>query len=169
MIRRVSPTAALAASCLILLLAFAGAAQAGSPVKARLSSPGAAEEVTGSLTLDGYILSGRLVGGDIDVTVTGVVKSRAVEVEITGRIVPSCSLNRQSMSGVGNNDGANTSLEMSFQCPTKANGYGGGADYLFRLNVSLPPLHPISPGNSDPGEEALNGSLGLGEVQRYLT
>ena len=125
---------------------------AGSAIKARLYSPNAAEEVTGTLTLDGYNLSGHLIGNEIDVTVSGEVKAGGVHVEVLGRILPGCSLNRQSMNGAADNTGINTSVELAFQCPTRANSYGGGADYLFRLDLALPSPHLQIPG--DPGEDA---------------
>jgi len=153
----------------LLCIAQVDLAQAGRAIKAKLASPGAAEEASGSLTLDGYTLTGHLSGEGIDVTISGTVKSSSVSVLVTGRIMPNCSVNRQSMSGEAANRGTNTSVIFDFTCTTKGGSRGRVDDYLYRLDLGLPPLHPISPGNSDPGEEALNGSLGLGEVQRYLT
>src|SRR5690348_15311429 len=80
----------------IVLLALACASPAiagGSPVKARLSSANAGEEVGGVLTLNGYDLAGHLSGGGINVTITGTVKSSSVSVVVTGHISPSCNLN----------------------------------------------------------------------------
>lgn len=147
-------SAAFAALFFIVLVAPAGAAQAGSPVKARLASPNASEEASGTLTLDGYKLSGHLTGGGIDVTISGTVKSRSVEVEITGRIISSCNLNRQTMNGDGANEQANTSIALTFSCTTKAGNFGGGQDYLFHLDLQLPPPHLQIPADSNPGESA---------------
>lgn len=151
----------------ILLLAqfLAGASpsRAGDSIKARLYSPNASEEVSGTLTLDGYNLSGHLSGGGIDVMITGEAKASGVDVEVSGRILPSCNLNRQSMSGAANNRGINTSVELAFQCPTKANGYGGGEDYLFHLDLALPSSHLQIPANS--GENAGSGAVPSGEIQ----
>ena len=129
-----------------------GPGNSGSPVKARLASPNASEEVSGTLTLDGYNLSGRLTGGDIDVTITGTVKSSSVEVEITGHIVPSCNLNRQKMNGDAANNGASTSMVLDFLCTTKAAGVG--QDYLFQLDLDLPAHHLQSPSDANSGENA---------------
>jgi hypothetical protein len=131
------------------------ATQAGATdIKARLSSTNASEEVSGSLRLNGYDLAGHLSGGGIDVTITGTVKSSSVSVVVTGHISPSCNLNGQSMSGEGPNIGASTSITLDFFCHTKAGVIGGGQDYLYHLELNLPPLHPISPGSTDPGEDA---------------
>ena len=143
--------------CILLLSALACASPAmadGSAVKARLSSTNAGEEVSGVLTLNGYDLSGHLSGGGIDVTITGDVKSSSVSVVVTGHISPSCNLNGQSMSGEDPNTGASTSITLDFFCHTKAGNIGGGQDYLYHLELNLPPLHPISPGSTDPGEDA---------------
>jgi hypothetical protein len=122
----------------------------GSAVKARLSSTNAAEQVSGVLTLNGYDLAGHLSGGGIDVTITGTVKSSSVSVLVTGRIVSSCSLHDQSMNGEAQNEGTNTSVQMTFQC---VRAYVGG-DYLFQLDLDLPPLHLQIPAGADPGEDA---------------
>lgn len=155
----------------IVLLALACASPAiagGSPVKARLSSANAGEEVGGVLTLNGYDLAGHLSGGGINVTITGTVKSSSVSVVVTGHISPSCNLNGQSMSGDGPNSGASTSITLDFFCHTKAGNIGGGQDYLYHLELNLPPLHPISPGSTDPGEDAA-ADPASGEIQRDLT
>jgi len=133
----------------------------GSAVKARLYSSNASEEASGTLTLDGYNLSGHLTGGGIDVTVSGVVKSNSVDVVVTGHIVPSCNLNRQSMSNNGSNQGTATSITMDFNCTTKAGGVG--QDYLFRLDLALPSSHLQVP--SDSGENANSGAQPSGEIQ----
>jgi hypothetical protein len=147
---------------LLLALAAASPCQAGDSIKARLYSANASEEVSGILTLDGYNLAGHLTGGGVDVTISGTIKSSGVSVVVMGRIVPSCSLNRQSMSGTANNSGINTSVELAFQCPTRSSGIGG-ADYLFRLNLALPSSHLQLPAN--PGEDADRGAKPSGKIQ----
>jgi hypothetical protein len=144
-------------------LASASPAEAGDSIKAKLYSPNASEEAGGTLALDGYNLTGHLSGGGMDVTISGEVKASGVEVEVSGRILPSCSLSHQSMNGVAHNNGLNTSVELAFQCPTKANGYGGGEDYLFRLDLALPSPHLQVP--TDPGEAADSGLRPSGEIQ----
>ncbi len=143
-------------------------ARAGDVIKAKLASPGAAEEATGSLTLDGYTLAGHLSGQGIDVTISGTVKSSSVTVIVTGRIMPNCSLNRQSMYGEASNEGAKTSITFDFICSTKGGSYGRGDDFLYRLDLGLPPHHSQFPTGTDPGEDAMNGSPGSREVQRNL-
>jgi hypothetical protein len=144
-------------------LAGASSAQAGDSIKARLYSANASEEVSGTLTLDSYNLAGHLTGGGIDVTVSGVVKSNYVDVEVTGHIVLNCSLNRQSMSGTADNAGQGTSVTMLLHCQ-KSGGYGGGGlDYLFRLDLALPSSHLQIP--ADPGEDADSGAKPSGKIQ----
>lgn len=132
------------------LLASVSAVNAGDVVKARLASPNAAEEVSGTLTLDGFNLSGHLSGGGIDVMISGTVKSNSVEVEISGHLVVSCGLNPQSINGTAPNNGPSTSVEMAFTCDKR---YMGDT-YLFRLDLGLPPHHPQIPTGTDPGESA---------------
>lgn len=149
---------------LLLAQFLAGAlpAGAGDSVKAKLYSPNASEEASGTLTLDGYSLAGHLTGGGIDVTISGEAKASGVDIEVSGRILPSCSLSHQSMNGVAHNNGLNTSVELTFQCPTKANGYGGGEDYLFRLDLALPSPHLQVPSD---GENAGRGAAPSGKIQ----
>ncbi len=144
-------------------LAAALAAEAGDAIKAKLNSPNASEEVSGMLTLDGYNLAGHLTGAGIDVTITGTAKSTGVSVVVTGRIMPLCNLNRQSMSGDGGNRGLNTSVSLVFSCVTKAGNFGGGQDYLFNLDLALPSPHLQVP--TDPGEAADSGAGRSGEIQ----
>ena len=158
----------MAAAVLALaLLAGMSVADAGDSVKARLISPNAAIEANGTLTLNGYSLAGHLSGEGIDVAISGTVKSSNVSVVVTGRISPSCNLNTQSMSGDAPNQGANTSISFDFFCTTKAGNWGGGQDYLFRLELGLPPHHLQIPTGTDPGEGAAIEPLS-GEVQRNL-
>ena len=137
-----------------LLLALAGASpsQAGDSIKARLSSANASEEVSGTLTLDGYNLAGHLTGGGIDVAVTGSVTNNRVSVFVTGRIMPLCNLNNQSMSNDASNQGSVTSITIDFNCTTKAGGVG--QDYLFQLDLELPSHHLQIPSDSNPGGSA---------------
>jgi hypothetical protein len=158
--------AILAASAIPLFFALVAVTQAGSSVAARLSSPNASEEASGTLALDGYNLAGHLTGEGIDVTISGTVKSSSVSVAVAGHIMPSCNLNRQSMSGDGDNLGANTSIALTFSCVTKAGNFGGGQDYLFRLDLQLPPHHLQIPGG-DSGESAAIERRS-GEIQRDL-
>ena len=140
-----------AVAIVLLALACASPANAdGSAVKARLSSSNAGEEASGVLTLNGYDLSGHLSGGGIDVTITGTVKSSSVTVLVTGRLNPRCSVHEQSINGSAENKGANTSIQMTFQC---VRAYVGG-DYLFQLDLALPPLHLQIPSGPDAGEDA---------------
>jgi PDZ domain-containing secreted protein len=143
----------------LLALVLLGAApinqvSADSIVKVRLTSADTMIDVEGTATLQGQNLSGHLSGDGIDVTLTGLIKNDPVSVEVVGRIVPSCSLNRQSMNGIGINNNEATSIDMTFQCSSKAGNFGGGEDYQFRLNLALPsrPLYSPSPTNS--GESA---------------
>ena len=62
--------------------------------------------------------------------------------------------NRQSMEGVGVNDHAQTSIDMTFQCSSKAGSFGGGADYRFRLDLTLPQNPLYTPSQSDTGQSA---------------
>ena len=152
---------------ILLLVQFlaggASPAEAGDTIKARLYSPNASEEVSGTLTLDGYDLAGHLTGGGIDVTIAGTAKSSGVSVVVTGRIMPLCNLNHQSMSGEGENGGLNTSVTLVFSCVTKAGNFGGGQDYLFRLDLALPSPHLRVP--AGPGEDASVGGRPSGKVQ----
>ena len=119
------------------------------------------------LTLDGYNLSGHLSGSGIDVAVSGTVKNSRVSVVVTGRISPSCNLNGQSMTGDGPNNGAGTSITLDFFCTTKAGNWGGGQDYLYHLDLDVPPHHLQIPGNTGSGESAAIDPVS-GEVQRNL-
>ena len=155
----------------LALLAFfalalaSGSADAGTSIKAKLASPNAAEEASGTLELNGYDLTGHLRGGGIDVEITGTVKNSGVSVVVRGRIMPSCNLNQQTMSGDGDNKGPGTSISLAFSCVTKAGNFGGGQDYLFRLDLDVP-THPLRlPTGTDPGESAAI-SPASGEVQR---
>ena len=148
------------------LMTSVSAADAGDAVKARLVSPNASIEANGTLTLNGYSLAGHLSGNGIDVAISGTVKSSSVSVVVTGRISSSCNLNNQSMSGDAPNQGANTSIAFDFFCTTKAGNWGGGQDYLFRLELGLPPHHLQIPTGSDPGESAAIDPVS-GKVQRY--
>ena len=129
-------------------------AMADSTVKVKLVSADAMVEVDGTATLQGQNLRGHLIGDGSDVVLTGLVKNRSVSVDLTGRIVPSCNLNRQSMEGVGVNDHAQTSIDMTFQCSSKAGSFGGGADYRFRLDLTLPQPPLYTPSQSDTGQSA---------------
>jgi hypothetical protein len=143
----------------LLVLALLGAlpaarASADSVVKVRLVSGDAMEDVEGTATLKGQKLNGHLTGSGIDVMLTGVVKNQSVSVEVVGRILPSCGLNRQSMNGIGVNNHEVTSIDLTFECSSKAGNFGGGQDYQFRLDLALP-SHPLySPPPSDSGESA---------------
>jgi hypothetical protein len=150
------PRAMLVASAMSLfsLPLFAPAAQAGDVIKARLVSSSAAEEASGTLTLDGFALAGHLSGEGIDVTISGTVKSSSVSVIVTGRIMPNCSLNRQSMSSEAPNEGAKTSIIFDFTCSTKGGSYGRGDDYLYRLELDLPAHRLEFPIGTDSGESA---------------
>lgn len=145
------------------LLTDASPAEAGDSIKVRLYSPNASEEASGTLTLDGYNLAGHLSGGSIDVTIAGTAKSDGVSIVVTGRILPSCNLHTQSMTGDGQNQGLNTSVSFVFSCASKAGNFGGGQDYLFHLDLALPSPHLQIP--ADPGESADSGAGGSGEVQ----
>jgi hypothetical protein len=139
----------------------------GNAVTAKLSSPNAQEEVTGVLTLNGFDLSGHLSGERIDVTVSGTVKG-SVSIIVTGRILPTCSLNRQTMSGTASNDGQDTSVAMLLHCQKSGGWGGGGADYLFRLDLGLPASPLQIPSGGDAGESAAISPIS-GEIQRDLT
>jgi hypothetical protein len=125
---------------------------ADSIVKVRLTSADTMIDVEGTATLQGQNLSGHLTGDGIDVTLTGLIKNGPVSVEAVGRIVPSCSLNRQSMNGIGINNNEATSIDLTFQCSNKAGNFGGGEDYQFRLNLTLPSRPLYSPSSSSLGE-----------------
>jgi hypothetical protein len=129
-------------------------ASAGAAVKVRLFSPEALVDVKGTVTLTGQNLSGHLTGDDTDIALTGVVKNQSVSIDLVGRIVPSCGLLRRSMNGVGDNDGEDTSIDMTFHCSSKAGNFGGGQDYQFRLNLALPSRPLYSPSPSNLGESA---------------
>jgi hypothetical protein len=160
MAKTLLPCIALAA---LFCFAQANPAHSGTAIKAKLYSPNASEEATGTLMLDGFNLSGHLRGGGIDVLVSGVVKSNSVDIEVTGHIVPSCSVNRQSMNGAGANEGAGTSITLDFSCATKGTGFfGGGQDYLFRLDLALPSPHLQIPAAS--GQNAESGMRWSGEI-----
>jgi hypothetical protein len=141
----------------------ASQAQSGSGIRAKLYSANASEEASGPLMLDGYNLAGHLTGGGVDVTISGTVKSSGVSVVVTGRIMANCSLNRQSTSGEGENQGLNTSIPLVFSCTTKAGNFGGGQDYLFHLDLALPSPHLQLPAN--PGEDADRGAKPSGKIQ----
>ena len=141
----------------------ASQAESGSAIRAKLYSANASEEASGTVMLDGYNLAGHLTGGGVDVTISGTVKSSGVSIVVTGRIIPSCNLNRQSMSGDGENYGSNTSVSMVFSCVTKAGSFGGGQDYLFHLDLALPSPHLQVP--ADSGENASRGAKPSGEIQ----
>ena len=151
----------------ILLLAqcLAGASlsHAASSIKAKLYSANASEEASGTLTLDGYNLTGHLTGGGIEVTIAGTAKSTGVSVVVTGRIMPSCNLHSQSMTGEDKNQGLNTSITLVFSCVTKAGNFGGGQDYLFRLDLALPSAHLQVP--ADSGENADGGAQRSNKIQ----
>jgi hypothetical protein len=136
------------------LLTASPAIAGGAAIKASLRPANAGQAATGTLTLDGYNLSGHLSGAGVDVAVSGTVKSSGVSVVVTGRISPSCNLNSQSMSGDGPNNGANTSITLDFFCTTKAGNWGGGEDYLYHLDLEVPAHHLQMPGETDPGESA---------------
>ena len=139
----------------LLVLAIAVPAMAGATaIKARLHSVNTGQDAAGTLTLDGYNLSGHLSGDGIDVAISGTVKSKDVSVIVTGRISPACNLNGQSMSGDGPNVGASTSITLDFFCTTKAGNWGGGQDYLYHLDLDVPPRPLQIPGQTDPGESA---------------
>ena len=59
------------------------------------------------------------------------------------------------MEGVGVNHRAETSIDMTFQCSSKGGQYGGGADYRFRLDLTLPQHLIYIP----PPDEGQNASL----------
>jgi hypothetical protein len=127
-------------------------ASADGLIQIRLSSPDTMIDVEGAATLRGQSLSGHLTADNIDVVVTGVVKNQTVSVDLVGRFVPGCRTPRQSMDGIGSNQGEGTSIDMTFHCDGKAS--GSGEEYQFRLNLILP-RHPLySPLPSSSGESA---------------
>jgi hypothetical protein len=144
--------AMLALAAAFLASAPATKTWAGSIVKVRLVSFNPIVEADGTATLQGQKLTGHLTGNGVDVVLTGLVKSQSVSVELTGSIVPSCGLLRQSMSGIGTNENENTSIDMTFQCSSK--GGSAGEDYRFLLNLPLPSRPLYSPSLSAPGESA---------------
>lgn len=158
MAKALLPCIALAA---LFCFVQANPAHSGTAIKARLYSPNASEEASGTLMLDGFNLSGHLSGGGIDVLVSGIVKNSSVQVDVVGHLLVSCGLNRQSMSGTAPNAGPSTSVEMTFTCDKR---FMGG-DYLFRLDLGLPTHQLQIPAGSDPGESAAINPTS-GKVQR---
>jgi hypothetical protein len=155
------------ATSLFMLSLLPATTQAGTAVKARLSSPNASEEASGTLMLTGYDLTGHLTGGGIDVEITGTVKNSGISVIVRGHIMPSCNLNQQTMTGDGENQGPGTSISLAFSCVTKAGNFGGGQDYLFRLDLDVPARHLQFPTGAGPGESAAINPASS-EVQRNL-
>ena len=139
---------------LLSILTTAPAMAGGTVIKARLHSDISGQDAAGMLTLDGYNLSGHLSGSGIDVVVSGTVKSSGVSVVVTGHIAPNCNLNGQTMSGDGPNNGAGTSIAFDFFCTTRGGYWGGGQDYLYHLDLDVPPHHLQIPDATDPGESA---------------
>jgi hypothetical protein len=143
----------------LLVLALLGAlpaakASADNIVKVRLVSGDAMVDVEGTATLKGQSLNGHLIGNGTDVVLTGHIEKRSVRVEVVGKIVPNCGLPRQFMDGIDADEGENTSINMTFECSSKAGNFGGGEDYQFHLNLALP-SHPLySPSPSMSGESA---------------
>ena len=133
---------------------LASPAWADSTIKVRLVSGGAGGEIDGTATLQGQSLHGHLIGNGADIELSGVVKNRTVTVNLVGRIAPICGMMRQSMSGAGDNEQENTSIEMSLECTGHAFGYGGGESYEYHLNLALPPHNLLPLGPSDAGENA---------------
>jgi hypothetical protein len=135
------------------ILLFAGRCQADERVKIRLYSDDTMVEVEGTATLHDYDLKGHLIGNGVDAIVNGTVKSASVTVDMVGRFVPNCGMPRQFMSGSAANDGASTSISMTFDCASRGGGYNGGEEYQFHLNVTLP-AHGLHPPISPDGEAA---------------
>jgi hypothetical protein len=144
-------------TCLLLfaplLFSLGSGAAADSLVRIKLHSPDALIDISGGATLNGQTLTGHLTGDGADIELTGLVKNRRVSVDLVGRIVPSCGLNRQSMNGIGDNKHEHTSIFLTLQCNTHSGGYGNGDSYQFWLDLILPPRPSYSP-SSSPGESA---------------
>jgi hypothetical protein len=141
----------------LLALVLLGAApinqvSADGIVKVRLTSADTMIDVEGTATLQGQELQGHLVGNGSDVVLTGIVKNHSVSVDVVGKIVPNCLSPRQFMGAIDVNDGASTSIVLTFHCDGK--GGGSGEEYQFRLDLLLPaqPLYAPPPSNS--GESA---------------
>jgi hypothetical protein len=150
-IRHVAVRDAVSVATAILLIA--GQCRAEDTVQIRLHSEDAMVDVEGTATLHDYDLTGHLIGDDVEATVTGVVKSGSVTANLVGKFVPNCGMPRQFMSGSAANDGASTSISMTFHCAGKGGQTVGGEEYQFHLDVTLP-AHGLHPPISPDGEAA---------------
>ena len=116
-------------------------------VKIRLRSGDANMDLQGTGTLQGKSLNGHLIGDGSDMVVTGRVDSNTVRINVAGRIVLGCGPAQQFMSGIDANDGQETSIGMTLNCP-----YRPSLNFVIDLVL---PAHPlIGPSSSNLGESA---------------